>query len=163
MTDASNESNASGNIENLRKIFSKLPIGGSDDKMNEAEELQQESKAYNFNPDDIAPPDVQKRLLEMLAWRDGVFRWITAKIEMIPGLSSLIDELMNALNACMYHLTVSNLKEHWITSNFRRVYCDRSLAYGLWSTHLLVIFTVAHVDITVAYSHTGYERSGRGK
>ncbi|KAJ3922038.1 Het-C-domain-containing protein [Lentinula edodes] len=102
MTDASNESNASGNIENLRKIFSKLPMRGSDEKMNEAEELQQESKAYNFNPDDIAPPDVQKRLLEMLAWRDGVFRWITAKIEMIPGLSSLIDELMNALNAYVY-------------------------------------------------------------
>ncbi|KAJ3810678.1 Het-C-domain-containing protein [Lentinula aff. lateritia] len=93
---------ATENIENLRKIFSKLPIGDSEEKMNEAEELQQESKAYNFDPDDIAPPDVQKRLLEMLAWRDGVFRWITAKIEMIPGLSSLIDELMNALNAYVY-------------------------------------------------------------
>ncbi|KAJ4485648.1 Het-C-domain-containing protein [Lentinula aciculospora] len=102
MSDASNESNSSGNIENLRKIFSKLPIGGSDEKMNEAEQLQQESKAYNFNPDDIAPPDVQKQLLEMLVWRDGVFRWITKKIEMIPGLSSLLDELTNALNAYVY-------------------------------------------------------------
>ncbi|KAJ4002175.1 Het-C-domain-containing protein [Lentinula boryana] len=102
MSDASNTSNAPGNIENLRKIFSKLPIGGSDEKINQAEELQQESKAYNFNPDDIAPPAVQKQLLEMLVWRDGVFRWIIEKIEIIPGLSSLIDELTNALNAYVY-------------------------------------------------------------
>ncbi|KAJ3750923.1 Het-C-domain-containing protein [Lentinula detonsa] len=102
MSDASNTSDAPGNIENLRKIFSKLPIGGSDEKINQAEELQQESKAYNFNPDDIAPPAVQKQLLEMLVWRDGVYRWIIEKIEMIPGLSSLIDELTNALNAYVY-------------------------------------------------------------
>ncbi|KAJ3830304.1 Het-C-domain-containing protein [Lentinula raphanica] len=102
MSDASNNSNASMNIEKLRAIFAKLPIGGSDEKMNQAEQLQQESKAYNFNPDDIAPPAVQKQLLEMLVWRDGIFRWITEKIEMIPGLSSLIDELTNALNAYVY-------------------------------------------------------------
>ncbi|KAJ3901562.1 Het-C-domain-containing protein [Lentinula edodes] len=125
MTDASNESNASGNIENLRKIFSKLPMGGSDEKMNEAEELQQESKAYNFNPDDIAPPNVQKRLLEMLAWRDGVFRWITAKIEMIPGLSSLIDELMNALNAYVYTVIAP-----WLTISLKPILTQATSVLG---------------------------------
>ena len=69
--------------------------------MDEAESLQAESKAYRFNPDNIAPPEVQQRLWALLKWRDGVFRNVSKKIEAIPGLESLLDSLSDALNACM--------------------------------------------------------------
>ena len=68
--------------------------------MDGAESLQAESKAYRFNPDNVAPPEVQQRLWAMLKWRDGVFRNVSSKIESIPGLESLIDNLSDALNAC---------------------------------------------------------------
>lgn len=78
----------------------KLPIGGSDDKMGEADSMQEKSKAYNFDPNNVAPPEVREQLWQLLKWRDGIFRDIIAKIDMIPGLSDLIDGLTNALNAC---------------------------------------------------------------
>lgn len=93
---------SNSNVDTLKSLLSKLPIGGgsSDEKMNEAEDLHAESKAYNFDPDDVAPPEIQAKMLELLKWRDGVYRDILEKIEMIPGLSDLLDNLTNALNAC---------------------------------------------------------------
>lgn len=86
----------------LKTVLSKIPQGGggSSSQMAEAESIQAESKAYHFNPDNIAPPEVQKRLWALLKWRDGVFRGVSDKIEAIPGLESLIDSLSDALNAC---------------------------------------------------------------
>ena len=83
-------------------MLKKLPIGGGseDDKMNAADDMQAKSKAYNFDPDNIAPPEVQQQLFELLKWRDNIYRDIIKKIEMVPGLSDLIDGLTNALNAC---------------------------------------------------------------
>ncbi|KDQ31260.1 hypothetical protein PLEOSDRAFT_1111739 [Pleurotus ostreatus PC15] len=86
----------------LHAILSKLPIGGGDDKANQSEEMQAQAKAYNFDPDNVAPPEVQKRLLDILKWRDGVYRDVVSKIEMVPGLADLIDELTNALNAYVF-------------------------------------------------------------
>jgi hypothetical protein len=68
--------------------------------MDQAESLQAEAKAYRFNPDNVAPPEVQKRLWALLKWRDGVFRNVSKKIESIPGLETLLDSLTDALNAC---------------------------------------------------------------
>jgi hypothetical protein len=62
--------------------------------------MHQQSKAYNFDPNNIAPPEVQRDLMEILKWRDSIVKDITEKIDMVPGLSDLIDELTNALNAC---------------------------------------------------------------
>lgn len=62
--------------------------------------MQQQSKAYNFDPNDIAPPEVQRNLIDVLKWRDSIVKDITQKMDMVPGLSDLIDELTNALNAC---------------------------------------------------------------
>ncbi|PFH52311.1 hypothetical protein AMATHDRAFT_46432 [Amanita thiersii Skay4041] len=90
------------NVEALRVILNKLPSGGGDDSMNKGEEIHEHAKAYNFNPDDVAPPDVQKQLLELLKWRDDIYRDVLAKIEMVPGLSDLLEELTNALNAYVY-------------------------------------------------------------
>lgn len=89
------------NVANLKNILSQLPIGGGDDKINQGEEIHAQAKAYNFDPDNIAPPEVQQQLLALLKWRDGVYRDVLAKIEMVPGLTDLLDELTNALNACL--------------------------------------------------------------
>lgn len=74
--------------------------GGDGDKISQGEDLQAKSQAYDFDPDNIAPPEVQKQLLDLLKWRDDLYRDIIKKIEMVPGLSDLVDELSNALNAC---------------------------------------------------------------
>jgi hypothetical protein len=85
----------------LKTVLSKIPQGGSvSSEMDEAESLQAESKAYHFNPDNVAPPEVQQRLWALLKWRDGVFRGVSETIESIPGLETLFDNLTDALNAC---------------------------------------------------------------
>ena len=45
--------------------------------------------------------------MSILKWRDDVYRDIIEKIEMVPGLSDLIDQLTNALNACEFEFSVS--------------------------------------------------------
>jgi len=98
--------NTDESMEALKGILSKFKNSGGDNddeaQANEAENFQQKSKAYNFNPDDVMPPDVQKELYDILKWRDGVYRDINAKISMIPGLSDLLENLSNALNAYVY-------------------------------------------------------------
>lgn len=70
--------------------------------MGQASSIQEKSKAYNFDPNNVAPPEVREQLWELLKWRDNIYRDIIAKIEMIPGLSDLIEGLTNALNACEF-------------------------------------------------------------
>lgn len=67
--------------------------------------MKEKSQAYQFNPDDIAPPEVQQQLWELLKWRDGIYREVVGMIEMVPGLESLLDNLSNALNACELSVT----------------------------------------------------------
>ena len=83
----------------LKTLFKKFG-SGDDQKLNQGDEIQQQAKAYRFNPDDMAPPQVKKQLLDALKWHDDVMRDIISKIEMIPGLTSLLEEFSNALNAC---------------------------------------------------------------
>lgn len=86
----------------MQNILSKLPLGGGDggnDAAARAEDIK--AKAYDFDPDKVAPQEVQQRLLEILKWHDDVFRDVAKKLEMVPGLQDLLDELTQALNACM--------------------------------------------------------------
>lgn len=46
------------------------------------------------------PPEVQKQLWDLLEWRDDVYRDFIRQLAMVPGLSELIDNLTDALNAC---------------------------------------------------------------
>ncbi|KAI0348153.1 Het-C-domain-containing protein [Trametopsis cervina] len=88
----------------IRNILQKLPIGGSndEDKVDQADAMKEKAKAYNFNPDDVLPPEAQQQMLQLLRWRDDIFRDILAKIEMIPGLEGLINAFSDALNAFVY-------------------------------------------------------------
>jgi len=100
LDDAKNNDSAN-KFDQIKGILSKLPIGGDDDNgMGQAKQMQSQSKAYNFNPDDVAPPEVQQQLWSLLKWRDNVYRQILKKIEMVPGLENLLEELSNALNEC---------------------------------------------------------------
>ncbi|KAI0274933.1 heterokaryon incompatibility Het-C [Gloeopeniophorella convolvens] len=101
MNDASNADQA-GMISTIKNLLSKIPHGGGSSDMDQAESLQAESKAYSFNPNNVAPPEVQQKLWALLKWRDGVFRSVSEKIERIPGLETLIDNLTDALNAYVY-------------------------------------------------------------
>jgi Heterokaryon incompatibility protein Het-C len=84
----------------IKDILSKLPIGGGSNKMSQAEQIQAQSQAYNFDPNNVAPPEVRQQLFALLKWRDNLYRDVVKTIEMIPGLEDLVDQLSNALNAC---------------------------------------------------------------
>ncbi|KDR85638.1 hypothetical protein GALMADRAFT_218734 [Galerina marginata CBS 339.88] len=88
-------------ISVLKNILGKFG-GGEDNKLNKGEELKKKSQGYNFNPDNVCPPEVQKQLLDLLKWHDDVIRDIIKKIEMVPGLTNLLDEFSNALNEYIY-------------------------------------------------------------
>lgn len=89
----------------IRSILKKLPIGGSDDdRVDQADAMKEKAKAYNFNPDDVLPPEVQQQMFQLLKWRDDIYRDIIKKIEMVPGLETLINTLSDALNACTCRL-----------------------------------------------------------
>jgi hypothetical protein len=86
----------------LKSIIAKLALGDSDQKMQEGEKLQTQSQAYNFDPNNVAPPEVQQQLISLLKWHDDVYRDVVKKVEMVPGLSDMLENLTNALNACEY-------------------------------------------------------------
>ncbi|KAF5352439.1 hypothetical protein D9756_005841 [Leucocoprinus leucothites] len=90
------------NMEAFKAVLGKLPIGGGDEKLNQGQQMHEQAKAYHFDPNNIAPPEVQRQLLDLLKWRDGVMRDITETIEKIPGLSDLVEQFENALNAFVY-------------------------------------------------------------
>ncbi|EJD42358.1 heterokaryon incompatibility Het-C [Auricularia subglabra TFB-10046 SS5] len=110
MSQASEASqNDQGNyLEVLRGVLGKVMGGGGADKISEGEDLQQKSKAYHFDPDNVASPEVQKQLLDLLKWRDGVYREVTKKLAMIPGLADMMDKLTNSLNTYIYTLLAAS-------------------------------------------------------
>lgn len=101
--DEASENDRESIIERLKMLLEKLPFGVSD-KVSEAEEMSEQSEAYHFDPDNIAPPEVQRKLYSMLRWRDGIYKEVDRMIESIPGLSSVLDDIGNALNAFVYNV-----------------------------------------------------------
>jgi len=84
----------------LSKLSSLGGGGDSDSQMSHAEEMKRKSEAYHFDPNQNMPPEVVNDLKEVLRFHDDVLRDIIKKMEMVPGLTDLIDGLSNALNAC---------------------------------------------------------------
>lgn len=100
-----NSDNSSTDL--IRTVLTKVPGFGSEEKVQEAENIK--SRAYNFNPDDYASEEVQKQFMDILIWRDDLYRDIAEKIEMIPGLEDLLEELTNALNTCIFPFFLDDL------------------------------------------------------
>lgn len=97
----SNQNNEA--LSGLKDILGKLKAlsgGDSDSQMNQAEEMKRKSEAYHFDPNQVLPPEAVKQLKEVLKFHDDVLRDIIKKMEMIPGLTDLVDGLSTALNAC---------------------------------------------------------------
>lgn len=103
--DEASTSDQSHNIDMLRKVLGHVMGGGdANNTMDQGAELEQRSKAYHFDPDNVASPEVQQQLWDLLGWRDGVMRAIIKKIDAIPGLTTIVDKLSNSLNAYVYGL-----------------------------------------------------------
>lgn len=84
----------------LKGILSKIMGGDGDSKLDQGEQMQQQANAYHFDPDNACPPEVKRQLLDLLKWHDDVMRQILRRIDMVPGLTDLLEEFTNALNAC---------------------------------------------------------------
>jgi|SRR5882762_4740795 len=94
-------------VNKLKDLLSKIPHGGGENsQMDQAESLHAASQAYHLDPNNVAPPEVQRQLLALLKWRDGVYRAVLKKIEMVPGLSTKFDSITDALNACKFAISV---------------------------------------------------------
>jgi len=112
-------------IQLITTILGRMPSSGGGEsnqqKVQRAEEIQK--NAYNFNPNDYTTEEVrlfcnkgrlnervtgkcciqvQRQLLDLLVWRDGVMRDFSKVVEGIPGLSDLMEQLTEALNVCEY-------------------------------------------------------------
>ncbi|TFK17376.1 Het-C-domain-containing protein [Coprinopsis marcescibilis] len=88
----------------LKAILQKVMGGSKEDeeKLDQGQQMQEAAQGYKFNPDNVAPPEVQQRLLSLLRWHDDVMRDVSKKVAMVPGLSGLLEEFSNALNAYIY-------------------------------------------------------------
>ncbi|KAG9105406.1 hypothetical protein FRC07_009308, partial [Ceratobasidium sp. 392] len=103
MNDAKNQNQSESPIAKLRLILGQIPRGGGDNQQSAADQGDAiRNKAFNFNPDDVAPEEVQQQLLEILKWHDQVMHDVTETIQNIPGLESLLEDLTNAMNAYVY-------------------------------------------------------------
>ncbi|ESK96198.1 heterokaryon incompatibility protein het-c [Moniliophthora roreri MCA 2997] len=111
--EQSQNDDAFNKILMLKDVLGKLSAFGGDDEstsLGQAEAMQEQANAYHFDPDNVAPPEVQQQLLGLLRWRDNVHRAIVNKIEMIPGLADTMDQLSVALNTYVY-----NIISPWLT------------------------------------------------
>ncbi|KAH9968682.1 heterokaryon incompatibility protein Het-C-domain-containing protein [Russula dissimulans] len=105
MNDASN-ADSSSVISTIQSILSKVPHGEGSSQMQQGEQLHVQSKAYHFDPKNIAPPQVRQQLWTLLKWRDGVYRSVTNLIDSVPGLESLIDNLGESLDTLLHRITI---------------------------------------------------------
>ncbi|CAE6472919.1 unnamed protein product [Rhizoctonia solani] len=111
MNELKNQNQSESPITKLHAILGQIPSGGGDQQQGAMEQGDQiRAKAFDFNPNDVAPEEVQQRLLEILKWHDQVMHDITETIQNIPGLEKLMDELTNAMNAYVY-----TTLEPWLT------------------------------------------------
>ncbi|CAE6412941.1 unnamed protein product [Rhizoctonia solani] len=78
MSELKNQDQSESPIAKLRGILGKIPSGGGDQQQGAIDQGDQiRAKAFDFNPDDVAPEEVQQRLLEVLKWHDQVMHDIT--------------------------------------------------------------------------------------
>jgi len=104
-------------LTGLKDILGQLKaLGGnnSDSQFDKAEEMKRKSEAYHFDPNQSLPPEMIRDLKDVLKFHDDVLRDIIKKMEMVPGLTELIDGLSNALNAC--ELSLPTLMVRSLTS-----------------------------------------------
>lgn len=76
LDSAKNADQSDSPISKLAKLFKKLPFGGGgeDSKLQQGEEMKAQALDLNAKIDSVAPAEVQKQLLTILKWRDGIMK-----------------------------------------------------------------------------------------
>jgi len=118
-----------GGLKDILGQLQALAGNDSDSQVNQAEEMQRKSEAYHFDPNQTLPPEVVRNLKEILKFHDDVMRGIIKKMEMVPGLTELIDGLSTALNACKPSLL--DFVVYSLTSPLRRIHSHRTIRHGM--------------------------------
>ncbi|KAH8921224.1 heterokaryon incompatibility Het-C [Atractiella rhizophila] len=97
--ESANAQGNEGRLEMVKQLLSRFG-GGEDDKVAQAEQIQQD--AYHFDPNQVASEEAQRALINALRWRDGVMRDIQKTVENIPGLEAALEELTDTINLFVY-------------------------------------------------------------
>ncbi|KAL5529525.1 hypothetical protein ACEPAG_5510 [Sanghuangporus baumii] len=110
------EAESGMSFSSLRELLARLPEALGQ-KAAASQDLEKRSKTHRpmveeRTDDDskidlteyIPSEETQEFIWDVLAWRDDLVRTISSAIESIPGLSDLLDELMDAINECVYTL-----------------------------------------------------------
>ncbi|KAL5511341.1 hypothetical protein ACEPAH_4557 [Sanghuangporus vaninii] len=110
------EAESGTSFSSLRELLARLPEALGQ-KAVVSQDLEKRSKTHRpmveEKTDDeskidlteyIPSEETQEFIWDVLSWRDDLVRTMSSAIESIPGLSDLLDELMDAINECVYTL-----------------------------------------------------------
>ncbi|KIJ38953.1 hypothetical protein M422DRAFT_33009 [Sphaerobolus stellatus SS14] len=89
----------------LRNLFTNIPGGSGNEMvrdMDSVNRIRAGPSAGGKRPEDMTPQELHSVLWQVLSFRDSVVKKIEMTIEKIPGLSSLIDSLMDSLAVFVY-------------------------------------------------------------
>lgn len=95
---SNNNNNPLGNLMGLLK---NVPGASSNHMTRDAEDL---SRGPTQDVSTMSPQDIYKNLFRILAFRDNLMMWIEETIEKIPGLSSLLEKISNAVSVFVFTL-----------------------------------------------------------
>ncbi|KAH7887067.1 heterokaryon incompatibility protein HET-C [Phlebopus sp. FC_14] len=92
-----------GPVDNLRDLLFKLP-GGNDmsREMDGIERIRAGPAQGGKRPEDMSPQEVHTVLWQVLSFRDSVSKKMSATIEKIPGLGSLIDSISESISVFVF-------------------------------------------------------------
>ncbi|KIJ15941.1 hypothetical protein PAXINDRAFT_168915 [Paxillus involutus ATCC 200175] len=102
---ARSKSTTRGPADTLRDLFVKIPGGGGNEMTREMEGIERIRAGPaqgGKRPEDMSPQEVHAVLWQVLSFRDSVSKKISATIEKIPGLSSVIDSISESISVFVF-------------------------------------------------------------
>ncbi|GAA5857550.1 hypothetical protein JCM8547_009336 [Rhodosporidiobolus lusitaniae] len=89
--------------DTLRKLLFDIPGTGGSELSREMGDIEGiRSRASTGQLDNMSPQELHATLWKVLTFRDNVVKGIENTIEKIPGLSSLVEKMTNAVNAFVF-------------------------------------------------------------
>ncbi|KAF9225961.1 Het-C-domain-containing protein [Gyrodon lividus] len=102
---ARSKSTSRGPADTLRNLFVKIPGGGGNEMTREMEGIERIRAGPaqgGKRPEDMSPQEVHAVLWQVLSFRDSVSKKISATIEKIPGLSSVIENISESISVFVF-------------------------------------------------------------
>lgn len=87
--------------DGLRRLLFEMP-GQEGQSLSREMDSVESMRATGKNPMDMSPQELHAALWKILTFRDNVVMTIEKTIERIPGLSSLVERLTNAINKFIF-------------------------------------------------------------